>query len=73
MVDSEGKEEEDMIYCSKCAINLLQQNFKVEELKGGMSAVPKKPVIQGSAHLQQYISACPKNLMGSVGSTSRIQ
>lgn len=23
-----------MFYCSKCAINLLQQNFKIEEIKG---------------------------------------
>ena len=22
-----------MFYCSKCAINLLQQNFKIEEIK----------------------------------------
>ena len=28
---SEG--EEEMFYCSKCAINLLQQNFKIEEIK----------------------------------------
>lgn len=23
-----------MFYCSKCAINLLQQNFKIEQIKG---------------------------------------
>lgn len=28
---SEG--EDEMFYCSKCAVNLLQQGFKVEELK----------------------------------------
>ena len=29
----EDQTEEEMVYCSKCAINLLQQGFKVEELK----------------------------------------
>jgi hypothetical protein len=28
---SEG--EEEMFYCSKCAINLLQQGFPIEEIK----------------------------------------
>lgn len=26
--------EEEMFYCSKCAINLLQQGFKIEEMRG---------------------------------------
>lgn len=31
ITDFEQKDyEEDMIYCSKCAINLLQRGFKVE-------------------------------------------
>lgn len=29
----EDQSEQQMLYCSKCAINLLQQGFKVEELK----------------------------------------
>ena len=29
-----------MFYCSKCAINLLQQNFKIEEIKPEESSNP---------------------------------
>ena len=33
IADLDSKDQEEMTYCSKCAINLLQQGFKVEEIK----------------------------------------
>ena len=43
-----------MVYCSKCAINLLQQGFKVEELKKESSgaAMMKKSKQHGQSRLQ---------------------
>lgn len=51
-----------MIYCSKCAINLLQQGFKVEEIKQNMAMTRK---IMSQHHASQMTS--------SLGAPSRIQ
>ena len=51
-----------MIYCSKCAINLLQQGFKVEEIKQNM-AVTRKIVSQHQTN----------QMTSSLGAPSRIQ
>lgn len=56
-----------MIYCSKCAINLLQQGFKVEEIKQGTSQITRK----GSKNQQQFL--CQSNMLGSTGTSSRLQ
>lgn len=57
-----------MIYCSKCAINLLQQGFKVEELKQ-IEQLGRKM----STHQIHFVNQGSKNMLGSVGSSSRLQ
>lgn len=52
-----------MVYCSKCAINLLQQGFKVEEMKTGMN----KKVTRSQHHIMT------NHMVSSVGGPSRIQ
>lgn len=50
----EDQSEEEMLYCSKCAINLLQQGFKVEEIKKEMgNTMMKKSKNFGHSRLQE--------------------
>jgi hypothetical protein len=55
-----------MIYCSKCAINLLQQGFKVEEIKQGLPV--NKKMTKSQHHIIQS-----HHMVNSVGAPSRIQ
>lgn len=64
--------EEEMIYCSKCAINLLQQGFKVEELK------PSEPLTSKLARSQQNfgnfgLQNSQNSMLQSVGTSTRVQ
>jgi hypothetical protein len=42
---SEG--EEEMFYCSKCAINLLQQGFPIEEIRNEQHSIPSAALLRG--------------------------
>lgn len=56
-----------MIYCSKCAINLLQQGFKVDEIKPNMIASKKM------AKSQNHLINSQHMISSTGGPPSRIQ
>ena len=45
----EENADDEMYYCSKCAINLLQQGFKVEEI----NKMNKKAKVYGQSRIQE--------------------